>query len=395
MVTKVHRVLTFKQSPTLKTYIDFNTRQRTLAGNCSFLKDLFKLMNNSVLGKTQENLRNRGNVELVTDTSLLRKRVAKPTFCRGKPIADCLTVIQSREVTLTLNRPIYVGFTVLKLSKLHMNDFHCNHMRVKYPRANQLLLLFTDTDSLAYAVQTDDIYRDMATDAADRYDFSEYSIDYPLYDVSNPKALGFFKDEENSVPMQKFVGLRPKCYAFHCTGTVDKNVLEHTGLVEKKTAKGIKRKVKADHLDFVHYLDTLRSFKSYVCKKNLISPSAHTIRTTHTRKVGLTAFDTKRWLCEDTVHTHSHGHKDTVSDPMYLVNRYFIIGCITDVGVFNRSDLSGTTTLQPEQLESESESDSPYWDRYRGTTTLEQSESDSPYWDGFSQDPVCDPSFDL
>ena len=135
-----------------------------------------------------------------------------------------------------MDRPIYVGFVVLELSKLHLYGFHYNHMTAKYPRANQLRLLFTDTDSLAYAVQTDDIYN-MAVDAADRFDFSEYPHDHPLYDASNHKALGFFKDELNSVPMREFVGLRPKCYAFFCTGKVDKNVMQHTRHVEKKTAK--------------------------------------------------------------------------------------------------------------------------------------------------------------
>ena len=77
-------------------------------------------------------------------------------------------------------------FSVLELPKLH---FHYNHMCVKYPCANQLRLLFTDTDSLAYVVQMDDIYRDMVGDAASRYDFSEYPLDYPLYDASNCKAL--------------------------------------------------------------------------------------------------------------------------------------------------------------------------------------------------------------
>ena len=134
VVTKVHRVLAFKQSPL-------------------------------------------GIAELVNDAGLSRKRVAKPTFCRGKPITDCLTIIQSKVATLTLNHPIYVGFTVLELSKLHMYDFQYNHMKVKYAHAHQLRLFFTDTDSLAYAVQTDDIYKVMATDVADRYDFSEY----PLY----------------------------------------------------------------------------------------------------------------------------------------------------------------------------------------------------------------------
>ena len=77
----------------------------------------------------------------------------------------------------------------------------------------------------------------------------------------------------------------------------------------------------------------------------------------YTRKVGLPAFDTKRWLCGDSVHTHSHGHKDTVSDPMYLVNGSFIIRCIVDVGVFSRNDLPGTS-LRPERLESESDFES-------------------------------------
>ena len=107
---------------------------------------------------------------------------------------------------------------MLELSKLHTYDFHYNHNR----------LLFMDTDSLAYDVQTDDIYRDMADDAASQYDLSEYPLDHPLYDTSNRKPLGFFKDELNSVPLREFVVLRPKCYAFLYTGKVDKNVLQHT-----------------------------------------------------------------------------------------------------------------------------------------------------------------------
>ena len=124
------------------------------------------MMNSSVFGKMQENLRNRVSIELITDACILCKRVAKPSFYRGNPITDCLTVVQCKVMTLTLNRTIYVGFSVLELSKLLMYDFHYNHMCGKYPRANQLRLLFTDTDSLAYAVQTDNIYRDMADDVA-------------------------------------------------------------------------------------------------------------------------------------------------------------------------------------------------------------------------------------
>ena len=137
--------------------------------------------------------------------------------------------------------------------------------------------------------------------------------------------LKHFKDELNSVPMREFVGLHPKCYAFLCTGKMDKNVLQHTRPVKKKTAKGVERKVKDDHLHFAHYLNVLRSFQSYVCKQNLIYSTAHTVRTVHTHKVGLTAFDTKSWLCEDTVHIHLHGHKDTVFNPSDLFTNSYVV----------------------------------------------------------------------
>ena len=223
VITKIQRVLKFNQSPWLKQYIDFNTRQRSLAES-GFLKDFFKLMNNSVFGKTQENFEKRVQVDIVTDSTILRKIVAKPSFCHGIPITDDNTVVQCKVQTLMLNRPIYVGYTVLELSKLHMHDFHYNHMKAKYPYADQLHLLFTDTDSLAYAVQTDDIYEDMAVD--DKYDFSEYPLSHPLYNTSNKKSIEYFKDELNSIPMEEFVGLRPKCYAFKHSGKVDKNVVQ-------------------------------------------------------------------------------------------------------------------------------------------------------------------------
>ena len=158
-----------------------------------------------------------------------------------------------------------------------MYEFHYQHMKVKYPYAHQLRLLFTDTDCLADAVETDNIYEDMAVDASGRYDFSEYPLNHPLYDTSNRKALGYFKDELNSLPMEEFVGLHPKCYAFLCTGKGDRNVVQHSNPIEKKTEKGVKCKVKDDHLHFEHYLDSLRSFRKFVCKQNLISSTAHTV----------------------------------------------------------------------------------------------------------------------
>ena len=104
---------------------------------------------------------------------------ANGLLSRSNSITDCLAAIQCTVATLTLNRPIYVGFSVLDLSKLHRYTFHRNHMCVKFPRRDQLRLLFTDTDSLAYAVQTEDIYRDMAGYAATHYDLIEYPSTIP------------------------------------------------------------------------------------------------------------------------------------------------------------------------------------------------------------------------
>ena len=196
--------------------------------------------------------------------------------------------------TLTLNRPIYVGFSVLDLSKLH-------------------------TGSSAYAVQTEDIYRDMVEDAATHFDFNEYPLDHPLYSTTNRKSIGFFKVELHSVPMQQFVGLRPKCYAFLCTCKVSNNMLQHTSPVEKKTANGVKRRVKDAHLHFEYYLDSLKSFHTYLCRQNLIKSILHTVRTVHMCKVGLPAYDTKRWLRGDTSHTHRSPEYLVVNpNPLYL-----------------------------------------------------------------------------
>ena len=103
-ITKIHRVLEFNQSPWLKQYIDFNTEKRKNAKN-SFEKDFFKLMNNSVFGKTMENQRKRVNVKLVTDEKKLLEVAARPTFVNSKIINENLVAVHKIKEILTLNRP--------------------------------------------------------------------------------------------------------------------------------------------------------------------------------------------------------------------------------------------------------------------------------------------------
>ncbi|KAK3735533.1 hypothetical protein QZH41_005010 [Actinostola sp. cb2023] len=244
-LTKVHRVLGFDQSPWLKSYIDFNTEKRKHATN-DFEKDFFKLMNNSVFGKTMENLRKRVSVKLLNTPKQLKKLTANPLFDYFRIFDENLVGVNMKKPSLYLNRPIYVGFCILDLSKTLMYDFHYNVIKQKY--GNNATLLFTDTDSLCYNIKTEDIYEDMYEDL-DLYDTSEYPRDHVLHSTVNKKVLGKMKDETHGLPIEEFVGLRPKMYSllYHEEGRE----------VEKKTAKGVAKHVTTHRIRHTHYRDCL------------------------------------------------------------------------------------------------------------------------------------------
>ena len=320
-ITKIHKVLEFDQSPWLKPYIDLNTCKRSQS-NTEFQKNLFKLMNNAVYGKTMENVRRRMKVTIVTEESVLRKRVSKPTFKRAQKIRDDMVAMQNYTSTVHLNRPIYCGFVVLELSKQLMYDFHYNHMKARYP-LDKLALVFTDTDSLCYEVKTNDIYEDMRQDARTKYDFSDYPRDHHLYDDCNRKKIGFFKDELNSIPLEEVVALRPKCYSLKYSGKVKDNTVVHRDLIEKKVAAGVVRTMKEEHLKHAQYLRTLQTRKRHFVTQNRITSKAHSLYTVNQTKVALCAVDTKRYILNDGIHTIAYGHYRIAEDSaegMYTSN---------------------------------------------------------------------------
>ena len=182
-------------------------------------------MNNSVFGKTMENLRKRVDVRLVTDEKKLDTLTSKPTFVSSKIFNENLMIHKIKE-TLTLNRPAYVGMCILDLSKTLMCDFHYNYIKKKYN--NKARLLFTDMDSLTYEIEAEDVYKDFWNDK-DMFDNSDYPESSPYYCNANKKVIGKFKDEACGVPITKFVDLKSKMYSYI------KND-EKGG----KTAKGIK-----------------------------------------------------------------------------------------------------------------------------------------------------------
>ncbi|XP_021341715.1 uncharacterized protein LOC110442433 [Mizuhopecten yessoensis] len=214
ILTKIHRVIEFTQSAWLKHYIDFNTIKRKQARN-SFEKDFFKLMNNSVFGKTMENMRKRVSVELVNTPKRLRKVCAKPNFQSFKIFNKDLVAVNMKKTNIVLNRPIYAGFCILEVSKIFMYQFHYDFIKQKY--GSKAELLFTDTDSLAYSIETPDWYRDMQ-DNADLFDTSNFPKDSSMFSMKNCKVLGKMKDECNGQIMDQFVGLKPKMYSLTCGG---------------------------------------------------------------------------------------------------------------------------------------------------------------------------------
>ena len=188
-------MLEFNQSPWLRQYINFNTQKRTQAKN-SFERDFLKLMNNSLFGKTMENLRKRVDVKLVTDEKKLMKLTSKPIFVTSKIFNEKLVAVHKIKETLALNRPAYVGMCILDLSKTLTYDFLYNYIKKKYN--DKAKLLFTDTDSLTYEIETEDAYKDFWSDK-DKFDNSEYPENSPYFDKSNKKVIGKFKDEVSGI----------------------------------------------------------------------------------------------------------------------------------------------------------------------------------------------------
>ena len=290
---KIHRVLEFNQSPWLKQYIDFNTQKRTHAKN-SFEKDFFKLMNNSVFGKTMENIRKRVDVRLVTSKEKLLKLASKPTYVSSKIFNENLVAVHKIKETLTMNRPAYVGACILDLSKTLMYDFHYNYIKHKY--GNKAKLLFTDTDSLTYEIETNNAYKDFFKDKS-KFDNSDYPENSPYFNKTNKKVLGKFKDEASGVPIIEFVGLRSKMYSYMKDN--DKDV---------KTAKGIKKIIITKNIKHEDYKEVLFNNKQMHHTIKTIRSNNHQLGSFELNKISLSCFDDKRFIHQNGITSYAYGH---------------------------------------------------------------------------------------
>ena len=292
-IKKVHRVPKFDQFPWLKQYIDFNTEKRKHAKN-SFEKDFFKLMNNSVFGKTMENLLKRVDVRLVTNEKKLDKLISKPTFVSSKIFNENLMAVHKVKETLTINRPAYVGMCILDLSKMLMYDFHYNYIKKKYN--DRARLLFTDTDSLTHEIEAEDVYKDFWNDK-DMFDNSDYPESSQYYCNVNKKIIGKFKDEACGIPITEFIGLKSKMYSY----VKDNEKGE-------KTAKGIKKNVIKNNIKHEDYKNTLINNEQMHHKIKTIRSQRHQLGSYEINKVSLSCFDDKHYIRDNGTSTNAYGH---------------------------------------------------------------------------------------
>ena len=248
-ITKIHRVLSFKQQRWLAPYIKANTEMRQKASN-DFEKNFFKLMNNAFFGKTMENVRKRRNIELVNSDKKLKKLVSQPTFKSITSFQDNLSAVERLNRKVVLDKPIYIGYCVLDLSKFFMYDFYYNVLEQVFPK---LQLLFTDTDSLCVSITgSKNVYKEIRnsivlTDKGffeptlNYFDLSNYCSDHVIFNKMNAKEINFiknrnkkipgkFKDEAEGYPILEFIGLRAKSYAF-------KRVSKNDCIIEEKKTK--------------------------------------------------------------------------------------------------------------------------------------------------------------
>ena len=216
-------------------------------------KDFFKLMNNSVFGKTMENMRKHRDIKLVTTDEKRNKLVSEPNYHTTKRFSENLLAIEMKKTKVKMNKPIYLGMSILDISKTLMYKFWYDYFKPKY--GDKAKLCYTDTDSFIINTITEDFFDTSNYDENDKR---------PLPIGKNKKVIGLFKDELGGKIMEEFCALRAKTYAYLINGYNDDDYNEEKMI--NKRAKGTKKCVIKHRPTFENYKDCL--FKNKIILKS-------------------------------------------------------------------------------------------------------------------------------
>ena len=291
---KTHGVIEFNQEAWLKLYIDMNTELRKAAKN-DFEKDLFKLMNNSVFGKTMENIRKHRDIKLVTTDKKRSKLVPEPNYHTINLISEDLSIIEMKKTKVNMNKPIYLGLSILEISKTLIYEFWYDYMKPKYN--DNVKLCYMDTDSFIINIKTNDFYEDIASYVENRFDTSNYEVNRPLPTGKNKKVIGLIKDELGGKIITKFVTLRPKTYSF----------LTDDGKEDKK-AKGTKKYVIKKMIKFNDCKKCLLNDEVILKSQQRLISKKHDVYTENINKIALSNTDYKRIVSLNKINSYPYGY---------------------------------------------------------------------------------------
>ena len=233
-----------------------NIKLRKEAKN-EFEKGFFKLMNNSVIGKTMENVINHRDIKLVTTDEKRNKLVSEPNYHATKHFSENLLAIEMKKTKVIMNKPVYLGMSILDISKTLTYEFWYDYIKAKY--GDKAKLCYMDTDSSVIHIITEDFYEDIANDIERWFDTSKYDENKtgkrPFPIGMNKKVIGWFKDELGEKIMIEFAGIRPKTYAYLING-YNNDYYDKEKIINKK-AKGTKKCVIKRRLMIENYTDCL------------------------------------------------------------------------------------------------------------------------------------------
>jgi hypothetical protein len=277
----------------MSDFVNYNTRKRKEAKD-EFSKLYYKNSVNSTFGKTMQSKRLEVDIKLVSTKKHANKILSKTSLKRWQIFNENLVGVELKRINLTLDKPICAGMVILDEAKRIMYNIHYNIMKNIFK--GEMKLLMTDTDSLVYYIEHDDVYEELGKHA-DLFDFSNFGKTHPLYNIRNHKKLGTIKVETGETIITHFVGLRPKVYSMKLDGTDE----------ELKRAKGVPKSVISNRLTHQDYKHTLDNCEILFAESNTIKSWNHEIFTKNVNKLSLSSLDDKRYLINN-IDSYSYGH---------------------------------------------------------------------------------------
>ena len=252
-------------------------------------------MNNAVFGKTMENVRKHRVIKLVKTDKKRNKLVSEPNYHTMKLIDDNLAIIEMTKVKVKINKPIYLGLSILDISKITMYEFWYDYVKSKYE--DKARLCYMDTDSFVVNIKTKDFYKDIAENVKERFDTSNYIYDRPLARRVNKKVIDLMKDELGGGIITEFVALRPKAYSYITND-----------FIEMKKAKGTKKCVVKKMLRFEAYKKCLFSNGKVLKSQQRFKSENHEVYTENINKIALSCDDDKRIVTSDRITSYPYGY---------------------------------------------------------------------------------------